>query len=198
MKSTIKARPVIVGFIILAAVALAFLSAVIVLPAGNPVGMSLAKIEPSGMVDENGKEPLLVTLTVSNLDSVAVMFEQGTNFQARVAGRWVEVSQDFGFQVVPSRRKHNHMFLMPAGAEACRFRLNYQTEMWKSRVMAVLGPKGRAAVAKVPWLYKRICPNQYATMRVPPSYREIELEVSLPGGDSASGTNSNTAAPPRD
>jgi hypothetical protein len=83
------------------------------------------------------------------------------------------------------------MFLMPAGTEACRFRLNCQTEMWKSRVMAALGPKGRVAVAKVPWLYKRICPNQYATMRVPPRYRTIDLEMVFPQEGRLSGSASN-------
>jgi len=148
-------------------------------PPGCPVTMQLERVEPSLMVDDGEKEPLLVTLSISNLDTVAVMFENGTNFLAKVAGHWEEVSQSFGFQVVHSKRKHEHMFLVPGGTEACRFRLHYQTEMWKSRLMATLGSKGRSVVAKVPWLYKRICPNQYATMPVPPRFRQIELDVSV-------------------
>jgi len=182
-----RKRKVVVISTALAGVAI--LLAMSICPSRCPVELKLVGVEPSGMVNDEGKEAMLVTLSVSNRDSVSVMFETVTTFQAKIGGRWVEVKQAFGFDRIAPGRKSEEMLVMPGGTEACRLRFNYQSEIWKSRLMESLGPTGRRLVAKSPWLCKWVWPDQYKTMRVPPRWKQITVDVILPQSDAKYSTS---------
>jgi hypothetical protein len=145
-----------------------------------PVEVKVVSVEPSAMMSDDGKEIIRVTLSVSNRDSVSVMFDRVATLQAKVEDRWVEVKQVINLGRIAPDRISEKMLVMPGGAKACRLQLNYQSEIWKVRLMVSLGLTGRKLVAKSPWLCKWVWPDQWKTMRTPPRWKQITLEVLLP------------------
>ena len=166
---------VVIGFVALAAVLFGTLR--------SGFDMNVVNFEPSSMFDDAGREALLLTLSLRNRDSLAVNIKQITTFQAKVINRWIDVKQNITFDWIAPGRKSTWMLVVPAGTDACRFHLNYQSETWKSRLMVILGPTGRRLLAKSPlFVRKWLWPDQYKTTYVSPRWKQITLEVPLPPG----------------
>jgi hypothetical protein len=141
------------------------------------------------MVDDGGNEELLVTLSISNRDKVSVMFDRSRAFEAKITNHWVQVEQAFRFtRLAPSQQAYVTL-LMPAGTDACSLRLNYQSEIWKQRLMEAIGLRGRTLLAKSPLLCKWVWPDELRTMRVPPHWKQATLEVAFPrSGETSAGS----------
>ena len=145
-------------------------------PRRCPVELKLAGLEPE---DSGGKSSLL-TLSISNRDYVTIMFEDGAGFEARISNQWVEVPQRFSIPQIGSGGTKQLRLAVPTGASACRLRLNYQTQIWKERLMVKLGLSGRRLVAKSSWLRKLVWPDEMKTMPMPPLWKPVIFEMALP------------------
>ena len=149
-------------------------------PLRPPFEGRLVGVEPSGMLDDAGNEGLLVTLSISNRDGVAVMFDINRVFEAKVANHWIQVDQAFRFARLAPGQQASVLLHMPAGTDVCRLRLNYQSEIWKQRFIQAIGLRGRTLVVKSPVLCKWVWPDELRTMRVPPHWKQTTLDVVFP------------------
>lgn len=98
---------------------------------GAPV-LAIASVEPSAIFDDYGSEMWLVTLSVSNSETVPPVAENylyikdGTKpIEARVATRWTPVDGSLDFHALAPGRECEKMFLVPAGTDLCRVSLKY-------------------------------------------------------------------------
>jgi len=149
-------------------------------PSPCPVELKFVGVEPSGVFDESENEYLLAQLEATNRDFVSVMVDDITNVELRIGGRWVDADQDLQFSEIRPNRTRDEELLIPAGTEACRLRLNYQSETRKFRLQARLGPRGLKWLTKVPWLAKNFWPDQYHGFSKPPKWRTTVVTLELP------------------
>lgn len=151
-----------------------------------PVEVTAMRFEPSGIRDEHGQVYLLVTLSVTNRDAIRHWFGAGTNIEAKVANRWVQIEQPFNFGGLPPGKGNHELLLMPANASGCRLRMEHLSEHRDSRFLSLIGPSGRRLVSNSPILRKLLWPKQSKPMFPPgvrPEFTEIVVEVELPQFD---------------
>jgi hypothetical protein len=166
---------------------IATLLAMSVRPRRCPVELRVAGVEPSSMIYYGGRQAMLVTLSASNSDSVDVTYEIPT-FEAKVGGLWIVHIHPFGEQQVggvsrmSAGAKREEMLVMPGGTEACRVRLRYFSDTWKSRFIVSIRPTGRKWVAKSPWLRELVWPDPFESMRVQP-WKSNTVEIMIPQSD---------------
>ena len=84
--------------------------------------------------------------------------------------------------VFRGKRRARALFMVPAGTDACRLRVDFRMEspIWKTRLLGMIGLKGRTLVAKSPLLCKLLWPDELRTMRVSRHWSQTEVEVALP------------------
>jgi len=119
-------------------------------PVGRPPVLSFVSTEPAGVMDDNGMEMLLVTLSISNSDNRPptpqnhlYIKENARPIQVRIANRWIEMQEtSIACELAPSH-KRERLLLLPASADLCRVSVKYTG--------ASLANKGVAA-----WLAERL------------------------------------------
>lgn len=138
------------------------------------------------MLDEADAEFLLVTLRMANRSTASVYFANDKKKgEARIANQWVEAEDlwDGSHSLAP--HKNTELALVaPAGTEACRLNLNYQSEELQWRLWRILGRRGQQAAARVlpVKLAGRLWPNTRSLRRS--RYATLTLEVALPSKSS--------------
>lgn len=151
-----------------------------------PVEVTAMRFEPSGIRDEHGQVYLLVTLSVTNRDAIRHWFGAGTNIEAKVANRWVQIGQPFNFGSLAPGKGTHELLLLPGNASACRLRMEHLSEHRDSRFLSLMGPGGRRLVSNSPILRKLLWPKQSKPMFPPgvrPALPEIVVEIELPQFD---------------
>jgi hypothetical protein len=147
-------------------------------PSRAPVELKLVSATPIGSV--NGKEFMLLTLTISNRDSHSIVFNPVEDIEAKVGGRWIGVDQEFRGQLIAAGRKIQKSLFLPGGAKECRLRFrfhswNHQSDTWMSQLLRRLGPKAVRFVAKSQLLGKWVWPDEWNT-----GWKEVTLAVTIP------------------
>jgi hypothetical protein len=151
-----------------------------------PVEVTAVRFEPSGIRDEHGQAALLVTLSVTNRDAIYHVFRAGTNIEAKVANRWVQIGQPFNFGSLAPGKGTHELLLLPGNASACRLQMGHLSQHRDSRFLRLIGPGGRRLVSSTPILRKLLWPKQSKPMFLPgvrPEFTEIVFEVELPKFD---------------
>ena len=154
-----------------------------------PVELEFVSMEPSAMRDDSGTEPWLVTLRLTNSHDEHFQFASApVSADAKVGNDWIHVQVN-GLSLPYSLGSHTEgefLVLMPRGTERFGLNLNYQGELFKSRFVRHLGPRGRSLVFRFPvvvsWLggnRRWLFPPQ--VFRQPPHWRALRLELILPG-----------------
>jgi hypothetical protein len=126
-----------------------------------------------------------VTLSVTNRDAIYHVFRAGTNIEAKVANRWVQIGQPFNFGSLAPGKGTHELLLLPGNASACRLRMGHLSQHRDSRFLRLIGPGGRRLVSSTPILRKLLWPKP-KPMFPPggrPEYTEILVEVELPKFD---------------
>jgi hypothetical protein len=101
-----------------------------------PVDLKLVSIEPSGMVDDDGTESWLVTLSMSNCSAgVLIVAQESGNAQAKVAGRWVEAEYFSSIGDLAQHATKEVLLFVPSGTDACRLGIKYLPEPLHLRMM---------------------------------------------------------------
>lgn len=154
-----------------------------------PIELKVAGIEPSRMFYFGDEEDMLITLRISNSSGVAVRCEIPA-LEANVGGRWIEWDPVGRFPgITPGMAQagwlnagaeREETVVVPGGTEACRVRLRYACETWKSRFIVSIGPTGRRRVAKSRWLSKLASPDPFEYIRVPITGKSNTVEVMIP------------------
>lgn len=147
-----------------------------------PIELRVLSIERTGMFDEAGEEPLLMTLSVTNKHRVRVEFQLATNYHCRVGNQWVEAKEYFQFgRFIGSGNTSERSFIVPAGTDAFRTRVNYQTEHWRVQMIAMLSRERELwLMTNSPlWLRTRLWPSR-STMPYPPRWKTLSFELSVP------------------
>lgn len=160
----------------------AILLVAVLWPASAPLELTLTNEEPSGVLDEEGRELSLVSLCIGNTDRVRVMIEKDPHFEINAGGRWKAVAQPLNFGRIDANGSLVEQIVVPANATGCRLRLRYQTETWRSRLHARIGDSGRRRLLRIPWLCKMLWVDSWNTFPNPPRWREADLTIQL--GDS--------------
>jgi hypothetical protein len=185
----------LVILLLFATIALALL-AVLVSHSRSPIELQVVTIEPSGMVDDAGRVPPLITVRAINR-SVGDALIQGTEggwiaVEAKVNNDWVKTENacSFGGLIVPAGRSYLEenkcMLVVPAGSEACRVRLKYTLCPVRWRFWLALGDSTKRIVRKLPILDKwleRDAEVQYQNWmkgKLRPHWREVTPELRLP------------------
>jgi hypothetical protein len=157
---------------------------------GRPPVLSLGSVEASGMVDDDGQELWLVTLSVSNpvpLGDAPLYLKAGTKrTQARVGSQWVEADAAMEtLRLTPGVRRELQL-LLPPGTESCRIWVQYT---------GALVARGRTTylVRWLPSSIHRKLPARFwiwagfVHYRPNSHWREVEFELPLRLEDSKSG-----------
>ena len=146
----------------------------------GPFEIKLMGIEPSGILDDAGKEFLLVDIQIINR-GMGVLFcrREKQPVEARIAKRWVEVETPWGIGNLTTHGKKPVTALLPAAADGCRITFEYQREPMQISFARKLGTRGQQAVARIlpirvsNWLWPHtIFPRSS-------SWKPINLEVPL-------------------
>jgi hypothetical protein len=151
-------------------------------PPRCPVELRVVRLEPSSMIYYAGSNGVEITLTLENRDRVDVMYDNITTSAAKVGGRWIawEMPQFIGGARMSAGGQMEGKIVIPVGTEACRVRVRYASETWRSRFMVSIGPAGRRWLAKSVWLRKFFWPEAFNTIPAPPSWKSTTVEIKMP------------------
>jgi hypothetical protein len=166
-------------------------------PAPCPVQVELVAIEASGLLDDDGSEPMLVTVRVSNLGPSPVSIEGVRPTSVRVGPTWVRLEVDHWLgKVVPGTAARitpgtarDELIVVPAKAEACRVWLKYDrfprstaplSELFKQMIVKHLGARLRTHIATTPWLAKRLWPDPFNRRQHSPRWTDLTVELAMP------------------
>ena len=84
---------------------------------------------PSGMMDDDGSESWLVTLSISNGSAGRLtVAREWLNVEAKVANHWVEAATLESLGDLPRRGTREVLILVPFRADACRLDIKYLPE----------------------------------------------------------------------
>jgi hypothetical protein len=99
--------------------------------ARTPPALSFVRMEPAGILDENGEEMRLLTLKIANLDKRPPLAENLLNvrnaeqgIEAKISNHWVHVEGVLRCVLFPGE-SCERLFLMPARAKGCRVTLKH-------------------------------------------------------------------------
>jgi hypothetical protein len=119
------------------------LLAILLWPSRCPVDLKWVSMEPSGIIDADGTEPWLVTLTMTNCcRGFLILAPQATRCEAKVGGKWTEAETVSSVTTLMRRESRLVLVLVPSAAEACRLRIQYAPEPWRLRLLKMGGALG--------------------------------------------------------
>jgi|ERR1017187_1201868 hypothetical protein len=108
-----------------------------------PVDLRLVSRAPSGTVDDDGTEPWLVTLSISNCSAGVLTFAQEwMNVEAKVANRWIEPRNLAYVGDLEWHAKEEVLVLVPFGTDTCRLGIKYLPEPLNLRLMRMAANLG--------------------------------------------------------
>jgi hypothetical protein len=108
-----------------------------------PVDLKLVSIEPGGMVDDDGTELWLVTLSISNRSaSTLTVANESASAQAKVTSRWVEAEYLSSIGDLGRHATKQVLLLVPFSTDACRLGIKYLPEPLHLRLMRMSAKLG--------------------------------------------------------
>src|SRR6266568_310806 len=128
-----------------------------------PLKLNFVDMQPSGIRNDDGSEPWLVTLGITNLDTQSFEFAaEWITLEAKVTNRWADVKHlcrplnVWSPRMLYPQDHRDILLLLPEGTDACRIRLNYQgepfSELFKKKLSRWVwwGPWAARAVRRSP------------------------------------------------
>ena len=176
-------------------VGLVLLLAALIWPSKSsaPLRLNFVNMQPSGIQEDDGAEPWLIALRLTNLDTQSIeLAGEWITLEAKVANHWADVKHlsrpmnVWSPRLIYPQEHRDILLLLPEGADACRMRLNYQGEMFSELLKAKLS----RWVWRMPWVVRAVrkssttskwlwAPNAQPFRR-PPTWMQLEMEISLP------------------
>ena len=128
-------------------------------PARCPVDVKLVRMEASGVVDDDGTEPWLVTLSISNRTGGVLSFpKEKPGVEAGVNGLWVGAQSISALGDFLDGRQRELLVLVPFRADSCRLRIKYLPERLPLMLVRTLGNLGMWRYSWSRALGKRVIP----------------------------------------
>jgi hypothetical protein len=154
-----------------------------------PVDLKLVSIEPSGMIGDDGTEPWIVTLSMSNCSpEVLIVAHDSGNPQAEVTNRWVEAEYVSSIGDLGRHATKQVLLLVPSGTDACRLGIKYLPEPLHLRLMWMSAKLGLWRYSWSRALGYRVFPSGWTEpfrsdyMGRSPHWRLMSPEVAFPQG----------------
>lgn len=174
-------------FAVAAAAGIAGLLAITARPSRCPVDLKLMSMAPSGTVEDDGREPWLVTLSISNCSAGVLTFAQEwMSVEAKVANRWVEANNLAYLGGLARHGKGEVLVLLPSGTDACRLRIKYLPEPLHLRLMSMPAKLGLWRYSWYRALARRVFPVGWVEplrsdfIGGSPHWRLMHPEVAFP------------------
>jgi hypothetical protein len=112
-------------------------------PSRRPVDVKLVRMERSGMIDDDGTEPWLVALSISNRSGgVLTLAEETVGVEACVNSLWVGAKPVGTVSNLRRGSQSELLVLVPFRAGSCRLRIRYLPEPLKLRFTRTLANLG--------------------------------------------------------
>ena len=127
-----------------------------------PVDLNLVSMAPSDTIDDDGTEPWLVTLSISNCSGGVLTFAQEwMSVEAKVVNRWVEPRNLACIGDLERHAKKEVLVLVPFGTEACRLGIKYLPEPLNLRLMRMAANLGLWRYSWYRALVRRVIPVRW-------------------------------------
>jgi hypothetical protein len=179
----------------IAAVGLVGFALAIGWPSRRPIELKLVGMSPSGMMDDDGSEPWLVTLSVSNCSAgVLTVSKEWLNVEAKVANRWVQATNRASVGDLARHETREVLILVPFGADSCRLGIEYLPEPLHLRLIGVAGDLGVWQHSWCRALARRVFPVRWLEplrsdyVGRSPHWRRMKTEIALPQGSASNAT----------
>lgn len=152
---------------------------VAVLESREPLDLVAVRWEIPDLIDDQGREPRLLFLSLGNHDLGSVWVDYPTaEAEVRVDRRWVRVELASTVGWIPRRSRQEVIVLAPPGTDACRLHFRYRREAFWWRLWRGLGPLGEALERRFPIAIQRFW--AFATpLQRPPDPRSVVLQAAL-------------------
>jgi hypothetical protein len=148
------------------------------LPSRCPLDVTFAKMEPSGVLDDTGKELVFATLAISNHAAETIYFaREWIKVDTKIANKWTEIENREYLGALSQHRTNDLVVL--TSANGCRLHLKYAPASLQWRLVQHAGTFG----ARLQFRYWHFFnPPQGRN----PHWRQKTFELEFPKGAGAS------------
>jgi hypothetical protein len=161
---------------------------IIALSGRHPLSIRVVSINPSGILDDAGRECSTVTLGTTNRSGRALYFDRHcAEVAAKVDGRWIELPSGTCPSRIGPQQPGELELLVPASTDACRLKLRYVREPIQFTLMRLLGRLGLWRHGSARALARRLLPTRWQEPQMSdligkdPHWRVMSLEAAIPG-----------------
>jgi hypothetical protein len=147
----------------------------------EPFELKVVSAEPSGSLDDAGKECLLVELQIANRGIGVLSCKKEDKWvEARIGTHWVQAENLWGIGILFEHDKTPITLLLPAATDTCRISFQYQQEPMQISLFRRLGARHERTAARIfpKRLYNWLSPNNIPFN--PSGWKAVNLEVPLP------------------